>query len=92
MARKSLDARNARSAVWSNYSGSGAAVRFVRVGTIDEPARFPPDIHIFTSTKLPWVVLPEGARAVPEYYDLASFWSAESLERRRIMREKAKAG
>jgi hypothetical protein len=80
-----------RVAVWSNYSGSGAAMRFVRVGTTDEPARFRPDIHIFTSTKLPWVVLPEGARAVPEYYDLSSVWSAESLERRTILREKAKA-
>jgi len=80
-----------RVAVWSNYPQAGPAVRFVRVGTLDEPDRLPPDIHIFTSSKQPWLTLPPGAKAVPEFYDLASTWSAESLERRRLMREKAKA-
>src|SRR6187551_817352 len=28
-----------RVAVWSNYAGAGAAVRFVRVGTLDEAGR-----------------------------------------------------
>jgi hypothetical protein len=79
-------------AVWSNYAGSGSAVRFVRVGTMDDPSAFPPDIHIFTSTKLPWVTLPEGVRAVPEYYKTDEVWSAESLERRRLMRERRRAG
>lgn len=71
-----------RVALWSNYSGAGDAMRFVRVGTLDEPGRFPPDIHIFTSTKQPWVVLPEGTPAVPEYYKAAERWPKESLERR----------
>jgi hypothetical protein len=75
-------------AVWSNYAGAGAAVRFVRVGTLDDPDRFPPGIHIFTTTKQPWVVLPEGTPAVPEYYDAKQYWPPESLERRRIMRAK----
>lgn len=69
-------------AVWSNYAGGGDAVRFVRVGTLDEPDRWPPDIHIFTASKQPWVVLPAGARAVPEYYDSAEVWSSASLARR----------
>lgn len=70
-------------ALWSNYAGAGDAVRFVRVGTLDEPDRLPPDIHIFTSSKQPWVVLPADTPAVPEYYDRAVHWPAESLERRR---------
>jgi hypothetical protein len=45
-----------RIAVWSNYSGGGDRVRFVRVGTLDDPDRLPPDIHIFTMSKQPWVV------------------------------------
>lgn len=73
---------NCRIAVWSNYSGAGDAVRFVRVGTLDEPGRFPPDIHIFTSTKQPWVVLPEGTPAFAEYYKASEHWPKESLERR----------
>lgn len=71
-----------RIAVWSNYSGAGDALRFVRVGTLDEPGRLPPDIHIFTSTKQSWVVLPEGMPAVPEYYKASEHWPKESLERR----------
>jgi hypothetical protein len=69
-------------ALWSHYPGAGTKLAFVRVGTLDEPARLPPDIHIFTSTKLPWVELPEGALAVPEYYSAREVWPAESLERR----------
>jgi hypothetical protein len=71
--------------VWSNYAGAGDLLRFVRVGTLDEPDRWPPDIHIFTSSKQPWVVLPPGARAVPEYYKSTEVWSKESLERRRAL-------
>ena len=69
-------------ALWSVYSGAGEKFRFVRVGTLDEPARVPPDIHIFTTTKLPWVVLPAGANVVPEYYDRKKYWPQASLDRR----------
>ncbi|MGH8275032.1 MAG: GFA family protein [Gammaproteobacteria bacterium] len=74
-----------RIALWSNYSGAGDAVRFVRVGTLDEPGRLSPDIHIFTATKQPWVVLPPDMPAVAEYYDRDQYWPRESLERRRIL-------
>ncbi len=69
-------------AVWSHYAGGGDAMSFVRVGTLDEPDRLPPDIHIFTSTKQPWVVLPTGTPAVAEFYRLADHWPKESLDRR----------
>jgi len=72
-------------ALWSNYAGAGDAVRFVRVGTLHEPGRMPPDIHIFTSTKQPWVVLPPGTPAMEEYYDRKKYWPKESLERREAM-------
>ena len=71
-----------RIAVWSHYAGAGDALKFVRVGTLDDPDALPPDIHIFTSSKMPWVVLPEGTPAVPEYYDRKAYWPQESLERR----------
>jgi hypothetical protein len=70
-----------RVAVWSHYSGSGPAASFVRVGTLDDPAACPPDIHIYTSSSLPWVVLPQGTPAVPEYYRRTEHWPAASLER-----------
>jgi hypothetical protein len=74
-----------RVAVWSNYAGAGDRIRFVRVGTLDEPDRLPPDIHIFTTSKQPWVILPEGAPAVPEYYDRDRVWRPESLARRKAL-------
>jgi hypothetical protein len=75
-----------RIAVWSNYAGGGDAVRFIRVGTLDEPDRFPPDVHIFTASKQPWVVLPPGMPAFEEYYDSKLYWPRESLERRAAMK------
>jgi hypothetical protein len=77
-----------RVALWSNYAGAGDAVDFVRVGTLDDPDALPPDIHIFTSTKQPWVVLPPGTPAVVEYYDATSYWPASSLQRRQVLRAK----
>ena len=72
-------------AVWSHYAGAGDKLSFVRVGTLDEPDRFPPDIHIYTESKQPWVRLPDGARAVPQYYSRNDVWSAAALERRRAI-------
>jgi hypothetical protein len=71
-----------RIALWSNYGGAGDLIRFVRVGTLDEPGRLAPDIHIYTRSKLPWVRLPDGVPAVLVYYNSAELWPAESLERR----------
>ena len=56
-------------------------MRFVRVGTLDNPDATPPDIHIFTSTKQPWVPLPHDDSVHEEYYDRAKCWPAQSLER-----------
>jgi hypothetical protein len=57
---------------------------------MDNPDVCPPDIHIFTSSKQPWVTLPADSKAVAEFYDLDAVWPAESLERRRqLMRGKA---
>ena len=70
-----------RIALWSNYAGAGPAIRFVRVGTLDEPGQLSPDVHIFTSSRLPWVTLPPEVPAVPEYYDRKQLWPAESLRR-----------
>ena len=74
-----------RVAVWSHYAGSGPVVKFVRVGTLDNPDLLPPDVHIFTASKQPWVVLPAGTPAVAEYYEREQLWPAESLARRQAL-------
>ncbi len=78
-----------RVAVWSHYGG-GESIRFVRVGTLDEPARLPPDVHIFTSTKAPWLTLPADVPGVPEYYDRKTLWPPASLERLAALRARTK--
>jgi hypothetical protein len=70
-----------RVAVWSNYGGAKDLIRFVRCGTLDEASRITPDIHIFTRSKLPWVRLPDGARAVEVYYKRAEVWPEDSQAR-----------
>ena len=90
--QKIVRCRACKVALWSHYAGAGDTVSFVRVGTLDDPDRLPPDIHIFTASKQPWVVLPEGAPAVPEYYDRRLHWPKESLERRdALLARRAKA-
>lgn len=69
-------------ALFSHYAGAGRALAFVRVGTLDDPGLCPPDIHIFTSTKAPWLVLPPGIPAVTEYYDRRQYWPDWALARR----------
>ncbi len=69
-------------ALWSDY-GRRLGLRFVRAGTLNEPASVAPDIHIYTRSKLPWVTLPPGVPAFEAYYDPASVWPASSLARRR---------
>ena len=81
-----------RVALWSHYAGAGDAVCFVRVGTLAEPDRLPPDIHIFTASKQPWVLLPPGIPAVAEYYDFKLHWSAASQARRRELLARLEAG
>ena len=76
-----------RVALWSHYPGAGPRIAFVRVGTLDEPNRLPPDVHIYTSTRLPWLELPASARAFEEFYDPAKIWTAESRYRFRQARE-----
>ncbi len=73
-----------QTALWSDY-GRRPALRFVRVGTLDDPGALAPDVHIFTRSKLAWVGLPDDTPAFQVYYDTAKLWPAESLARRRAI-------
>jgi hypothetical protein len=74
-------------ALWSHYSGSGLAIAFLRVGTIDHPHDVSPDVHIFTTTKRPWVQLPEGVPSAPEYFNPKELWPAGTMARFKAARE-----
>jgi len=66
-------------AVFSEYGWP--ELLFVRGGTLDEPSAVKPDVHIFTKSKVPWVVLPGETPAFEIYYDTRALWPAASLER-----------
>ena len=68
-------------ALWSHYAGGGPKITFVRVGTLDDPNLFPPDIHIYTSSKQSWLKLPPDAQSVPEFYSPRKIWTSEALAR-----------
>ena len=80
-----------RIALWSHYPGGGDAIAFIRVGTLDTPDRLPPDVHIYTASKQPWVALPAGTPAVPEFYDPKAVWSEQARQRYRAARERGPA-
>ena len=71
--------------LWSHYSGMGEALAFIRAGTVDDPGAVTPDIHIYTSTRQPWVILPEAVPAVPGYYRRSEYWPADSIARFKAM-------
>lgn len=68
-------------ALWSDYGRRGV-LRFLRVGTLDDPKALAPGAHIFTRSKQPWVGLPQNVPAFEIYYDMKALWPAESLARR----------
>jgi hypothetical protein len=68
-------------AVFSKYTSP--KLRFVRAGTLDDPSSVEPDVHIYTRSKVPWVVIPEGVPAYTAYYDPEKLWPAASFERLR---------
>jgi len=70
-----------RIALWSNYAGAGTLVNFVRVGTLTNPDAMPPDIHIYTSSKQPWIVLDDGKPQMDEFYSRREQWPQASLDR-----------
>jgi hypothetical protein len=68
-----------QTALYSRYTSD--RVRFVRAGTLDDPAGVAPDVHIYTRSKVPWVELPDSVPAFRTYYDMQKLWPATSLAR-----------
>ena len=81
-----------RVAVWSTYAGAGEKLRFMRVGTLDAGHDIKPDVHIYTSTKQSWVLLPDGVPQYAEYYPAREVWPPDSIARIRAVRMDDNAG
>lgn len=73
--------------VWSHHPHLGEAIAFVGVGMLDEGERLAPEVHYFTRSKHPWVVLPPGVTAFEALGD-----PGKAEARARIEAALAKAG
>ena len=73
-----------RTAIYSTYTRK--SIFFVRAGTLDDPSAVEPDVHIYTRSKVPWVVLPESTPAFATFYDVGKLWPPESQERVEALR------
>ncbi len=76
-----------RVALWSHYARRGRALAFVRAGTLDDPSAVTPDVHIFTSTRLDWVTLPQDVQSFSEFYDVPKVWPPHALARAQAAQE-----
>jgi hypothetical protein len=77
-------------ALWSHYGGAGEKAAFIRVGTLDSPDACPPNVHIFTSSKQPWVAIPEGAEQFEIFYSgkhLTRIYGEDGAARWKALRE-----
>lgn len=80
-------------ALWSNYliTNQGDHLRFLRVGTLDDPSLMPPDVHIYTATRQPWYVIGHDTPVAEGIYHLKTTWTEDSLARLRSLSEKSGA-
>ena len=78
-----------RVTLYSHYAGAGRLSAFVRVGTMDTPAACPPDVHIFTTTKLPWLQLPADVPLFDAFYSAKDLWPAAAQARFKAMKDRA---
>ncbi len=68
-------------ALWSQYLGGSPGLAYVRMGTLDDTGGIVPDVHIYTSTKQDWVILPEGVPAFEGFYRPSAVLSPERYAR-----------
>ena len=68
-------------ALWSHYLGGSPSLAYVRMGTLDDTRGIVPDVHIYTSTKQSWVVLPGDVPAFEGFYRPSAVLSQARYER-----------
>lgn len=68
--------------VWTHYGGGGAFLAFVKVGSLDEPWRIDPDVHIYTRSKRGFVTITDAAKRYEGFYpDYRETYRHEAVER-----------
>ncbi len=66
--------------IYTDY-GSAVGRLTVRTKTLDNSESFPPQVHIFTKDKDPWLKLTDDVICFEKMYDPKKTWPEESLKR-----------
>ena len=66
--------------VYADYDSAVGRLT-VRTKTLDNSEKFPPQVHIFTKDKDPWLNLSEDVICFKEMYDQKKTWPEESLNK-----------
>lgn len=72
-----------------SYGGPGDKADFIGVGTLDDPDACPPDVHIFTASKQPWVSLDAETEVYGVFYsgnDVARIYGEAGAARWKALR------
>lgn len=76
---------NCGTAVFSSYMVRFGKIKYVRVGTLADPSKCPPDVQIFTSSKQPWVPLNPDIPCFDNFYSFDEVWPNDALVRWRAV-------
>ncbi len=68
-------------ALWAHYNGTGPRFAYVKMGTLDDTGAVAPDVHIFTSTKQPWLMLTGDVPVFEAFYRRSEVWRPEAYAR-----------
>ena len=68
-------------AVFSEYLVRLGKLRYIRVGTLDNPDLCPPDAQIFTSSKQSWVPLNPDILSFENFYEFKEVWPEDAWTR-----------
>lgn len=64
-----------RTALWTTHSELGPAIALVHVGALDRGHGLVPDVHCYTASKHPWIILRADVPQFAQAYDTAAIWS-----------------
>jgi len=68
-------------ALFSSYMIRLGKLKYVRVGTLDDPDQCSPDVQIFTKRKQAWVPLNPDIPSFEDFYSFDEVWPRPALRR-----------
>tara|TARA_X000000368_G_scaffold80810_1_gene60617 strand:+ start:1006 stop:1467 length:462 start_codon:yes stop_codon:yes gene_type:complete len=80
--------KDCKIALWSIYNIVGPDFYYIRVGTLEKPELFPPDVHIFLISKVSWFQIPKGVLGFDKMYDRKQIWHQSALNRMHAILDK----